>query len=97
MLCGVARIVAAAPRVRLGWSLFGRLVQIWPPRRLGNSMKLAARLSRGFLTDLSCMNSRSIVLRAEARLIVLLIVIRTVWPGFMFSGIAVSGRKEREV
>src|SRR5688500_11303751 len=81
MLCAVVLIVAAAPRSRLGCSLFGRFVQICPPRRLGSSLKFAARVSSGLRTVLSCMNSRSSVLRAAPRLMFLLTVTRTVWPG----------------
>src|SRR5689334_11359192 len=54
-----------------------------PPRRLGSSLKLRLRCSMGWLTALSIMNSRSSVLRAAARLTVLLIVTRTVLPGFV--------------
>src|SRR5688572_5227496 len=76
--CGVAMIVADAPLIRSGWTLFGRFVQMHPPRRLGSSLKLRLRTAMGSLTARSFMNSRSSVLRAASRLIVLLIVIRTV-------------------
>ena len=35
MLCGVVRIVAEAPCFKSQCTLFGRLVQMHPPRRLG--------------------------------------------------------------
>src|SRR5687768_8537912 len=82
MCWGVALTVAEAPRSRLGWTLLGRLVQITPPRRLGISLKLRLRRSMGPVMALSCMKSRSIVLRAASRLIVFLMVTRTVLPGF---------------
>src|SRR6187200_29921 len=78
--CGVVLIVAEAPLLRLGWTLFGRLVQMHPPRRLGSSWKFALRSSMGPLTALSVRNSRSIVLRAASRVMFLLTVTRTVWP-----------------
>src|SRR5689334_10270335 len=82
MDCAVVLIVAEAPRFRSQWTLFGRLVQMQPPRRLGSSTKFALRFSMGWTTDLSCMNRRSSVLRAAARVICLLTVTRTVLPGF---------------
>src|SRR5439155_9427735 len=81
MLCGVVWIVADAPCFRSQCTLFGRLVQMHPPRRLGSSSKFALRFSIGLAIDLSFMNSRSSVLRAESRLIFLLTVTRTVAPG----------------
>ena len=62
----MALIVAEAPCVRSGWTLLGRLVQMTPPRRLGSSLKFRLRRAMGLLTDLSSINSRSIVLRRFA-------------------------------
>src|SRR5688572_21371329 len=81
MLAAVVLIVAEAPLSSSGWTLLTRFVQIVPPRRLGNGMKFLARASNGARTALSFMNSRSIVLRAASRVMLLLTVTRTVWPG----------------
>src|SRR5688572_802286 len=81
MLAAVVLIVAEAPLSSSGWTLLTRFVQIVPPRRLGKGMKFFARASRGARTALSFMNSRSIVLRAASRVMLLLTVTRTVWPG----------------
>src|SRR5437773_11596975 len=54
-----------------------------PPRRLGRSLKRLLRTSMGLVTALSIMNSRSMVLRADWRLMLLLIVTRTFPPGLM--------------
>src|SRR5688572_242116 len=81
MLAAVVLIVAEAPLSSSGWTLLTRFVQIVPPRRLGRGMKFLARASSGARTALSFMNSRSIVLRAASRVMLLLTVTRTVWPG----------------
>src|SRR5205809_685186 len=83
MCCGVARIVADAPRSREGCTLFGRLVQMQPPRRLGSALKLALRTAIGLATVLSIINSRSSVFLAAWRVGVLLIVTRTLPPALM--------------
>src|SRR5437773_1586622 len=54
-----------------------------PPRRLGRSLKRLLRTSMGLVTALSIMNSRSMVLRADWRLMLLLIVTRTFPPGLI--------------
>src|SRR5688572_21557801 len=86
-------MVAVTPRSSLGKTLFGRLVQICPPRRLGSSLKLALRRSIGVRTALSCMNRRVKVLRAPSRLIDLLMVTRTVCPLFRSNAIGVSDKE----
>ena len=85
------------PADELGVNFVRRLVQMHPPRRLGRGMKLALRASRGDLTDLSFMKSRSSVLRADSRLIVLLMVTRMVCPGFTSIAIMVLRSKRGEV
>src|SRR4029079_19517926 len=85
--CGVATIVALAPLISSGCTLFGRLVQMHPPRRLGSSMKFALRVAMGLATALSWRNSRSRVLRAESRLMFLLTVTRIVCPGLSSNAI----------
>src|SRR5437763_691439 len=82
--------VAAAPRSTLAWTLFGRLVQIHPPRRLGSGMKLALRSSIGIATARSSMNRRRRVLRAPSRVTVFLIVTRSDCPGFASIGMIQS-------
>src|SRR3954469_18962075 len=82
-------MVAAAPRARVGGTLFGRLVQTAPPRRLASGTKLRLRSSIGLLIALSFMNSRSSVLRADSRVVVLLMVTRTVLPGLRSMGMVV--------
>src|SRR3954454_978049 len=67
----VVVIAAEAPLLSSGWTLLTRFVQIVPPRRLGSGMKFAARASNGVRMALSFMNSRSIVLRAASRVIIL--------------------------
>src|SRR5262245_56083150 len=56
-----------------------------PPRRLGRSLKLALRAAIGLAIDLSCMKSRSSVLRAASRVMVFLMVTLTVPPGFVLA------------
>src|SRR3954449_10530211 len=95
--CGVALIVAEVPLLRAGWSLLGRLVQIWPPRRLGISLKFLLRTAMGPATALSIMNSRSRVLRAVSRVMFLLIVTRTVPPGLTSMAMVMDLTKNRGV
>src|SRR5207253_328304 len=49
IVCGVALMVALSPRSSGGCTLFGRFVQMTPPRRLGSSLKFALRASIGSL------------------------------------------------
>src|SRR5688572_22337817 len=86
-------MVAVTPRSSLGKTLFGRLVQICPPRRFGSSLKLALRRSIGARTALPCMNRRVRVLRAPSRLIDLLMVTRTVCPLFNSDAMRVSDKE----
>src|SRR3954470_4933180 len=86
--------LAAKPGISSGWTLLGRLVQIWPPRRLGSSLKFLLRAWIGPRTALSRMNSRSKVLRAASRLIVLLMVTRTVAPGLRSRAMGLSPKSK---
>src|SRR3954451_14627631 len=95
--CAVTLTLAAAPGLSSGWTLLGRLVQICPPRRLGSSLKFLLRASIGPRTALSRMNRRSKVLRAASRLIVLLIVTRTVAPDLRSRAMSLSPKSKGSI